>query len=211
MRHAAWLGMLMLTAALSAAPPAHAQGTLTLYGGGRASSGLEVAVVSATDSSTATPPEVKLKDSAMVGLAIGWMIDGQRDGEVLLTRQSSRLRTGTGIEVPVTLTSAQLGGVFYWSDEAMSRGPYAAGGLGFTHVAPDFSGFSSETRASMSLGLGYQWLFADGRLALRAEARAQFVLVNSSRDFLCSGGCVVNISGDVLTQTDAMLGLQWRF
>jgi hypothetical protein len=35
--------------------------------------------------------------------------------------------------------------------------------------------------------------------------------VNSSSGFLCSGGCVVQIKGDTLTQGEAMAGIVWRF
>ena len=36
-------------------------------------------------------------------------------------------------------------------------------------------------------------------------------LVNSSGGLFCSGGCVVSIEGDVVTQGELMLGLSARF
>ena len=216
MHHETGLGSFLI-AALAAAtlvPAASAQGTLTLYGGARSSAGLEVA--GGRGSGGGTPREVlrrelKLRDSSMAGVALGWALDAQRDGEVLLTQQKSRLRTTSGLTVPLTVRSVQLGGVVYWQQDRPGQGPYAAGGIGFTHFKPNLTGFSSETRPSLGLGLGYQWQPGSGRVALRAEARGHVVLVNSAGEFLCSGGCVVSIRGDALTQGDLMLGLQLRF
>jgi hypothetical protein len=46
---------------------------------------------------------------------------------------------------------------------------------------------------------------------VKLEGRGYVTLVNSSSAFLCSGGCVVQIKGDTLTQGEAMAGLVWRF
>jgi hypothetical protein len=48
-------------------------------------------------------------------------------------------------------------------------------------------------------------------LAVRVEARGYATLVNSSGGVFCSGGCVVSIKGDSVTQGEVMLGLSSRF
>ena len=48
-------------------------------------------------------------------------------------------------------------------------------------------------------------------LAVRVEARGYGSLVNSSGGVFCSGGCVVSIKGDSITQGELMLGLSARF
>jgi hypothetical protein len=216
MHHRTWLSAFLLTALAAAAvvPAARAQGTVTLYGGARSSAGLELAGSQSSGGGTpreVPPREVQLRDSSMVGVALGWALDAQRDGEVLLTQQKSRLRTTSGLTVPLTVHSAQLGGVVHWQEDSPGRGPYAAGGIGLTHFMPDLAGFGSATRPSLSLGLGYQWRGGAGRVALRAEARGHVVLINSAGEFLCSGGCSISIRGDTLTQGDLMLGLHLRF
>ena len=60
----------------------------------------------------------------------------------------------------------------------------------------------------MNLGLGYQWPLA-GPLSLRVELRGYFTLINSSSNLFCSGGCVVAIKGDGLTQAEALVGLSF--
>ena len=67
-----------------------------------------------------------------------------------------------------------------------------------------------ELRASINLGIGYQVPVGD-TFALRFEARGYATLVNSSGGLFCSGGCVVSIEGDVVTQGELMLGLSARF
>jgi hypothetical protein len=62
----------------------------------------------------------------------------------------------------------------------------------------------------MTLGLGYQIPLGQ-RIALRAEARGYVTLVNSGGGFMCSGGCVVAIQGDTLTQAEVLLGLSFGF
>ena len=47
--------------------------------------------------------------------------------------------------------------------------------------------------------------------ALRFEARGYATLVNSSGGLFCSGGCVISVSGDAITQGELMLGLSTRF
>jgi hypothetical protein len=49
------------------------------------------------------------------------------------------------------------------------------------------------------------------QIALRTELRGYLTLINSSGGFFCSGGCVVSIRGDTLTQVEGLLGLSFAF
>jgi hypothetical protein len=91
----------------------------------------------------------------------------------------------------------------------VGRGPYFVGGLGATLFNPA-SGYSSELYPSINIGFGYQWPLGD-KLAVRVEARGYATLVNSSGGVFCSGGCVISIKGDTVTQGEVMLGLSSRF
>jgi hypothetical protein len=46
-------------------------------------------------------------------------------------------------------------------------------------------------------------------LSLRLQLRGYFTLVNSDSRLFCSGGCVVSINGDGLTQAEALVGLSF--
>jgi hypothetical protein len=49
------------------------------------------------------------------------------------------------------------------------------------------------------------------QVALRTELRGYLTLLNSSGGFVCSGGCVVAIRGDTMSQVEGMLGLSFGF
>jgi hypothetical protein len=102
-----------------------------------------------------------------------------------------------------------VGGTYFF-DGPIGQGPYVVGGLGATLFRPGLSGFSDELRASMNLGIGYQVPLGE-YVALRFEARGYFTAVNSSGGLFCSGGCVIYIKGDAVTQGEVQLGLSFRY
>jgi hypothetical protein len=63
---------------------------------------------------------------------------------------------------------------------------------------------------ALSLGIGYQLPLGE-RVALRFEARGYATLVNSSSALFCSGGCVLSIKGDTVTQGDLLVGLAYTY
>lgn len=197
-----------LCAALCAgAPHALAQTAITLYGGARAGSGFEQATTPAA--------EADLRSSGAVSFAVDWPYDASRRLQLLLSHQSTRLALapsatpGTPSELPLRVAYVHLGGVNHF-DGVAGQGPYVAGGLGLTHMNPGLQGTSSRVRASMNVGVGYQ-LPLGKTLSLRTELRAYVTLINSQGSFFCSGGCVVQIRGDTLTQVEGMAGLSLAF
>lgn len=203
-------GRLVVLALLVCAATASAQGGLVLNAGARTGGGFE--------SADGTRQNLALRSGGAVALAVEWPYDDHRRLQLWLARQNTRLllgpaaAPGTAGEMPLALTSAQIGGVNYFESLGGGRpsGLYVAGGLGLTHMDPNLTGTSSRTRASMSLAFGNEWPLA-GALALRAELRAHFTLLNSSGGLFCSGGCTVFIRGDSLTQVEALLGLRLGF
>lgn len=200
---------LILAAALAVAPvAAAAEGAVTVYGGYRSGGGFADAT---------TGQSIDLKDSGTVAASVDIPIDPSRQVQVFVSHQSSRFEAGVapGSSVPglsgqsVSVTHFHLGGTNFF-DGQIGRGPYVVGGLGATLFSPGTSGYSSEWRPSISIGIGYQWPLGD-RLALRVEARGYVVLVNSEGGLFCSGGCVITVKGDTFTQGEAQVGLSLRF
>lgn len=189
------------TTLLAAAAPAAAQYSASLYGAYLGSSGLQ-------NETTQTDADVKSTGAFM--LVLGTDLDGARELQLQFLQQSTTLSPGGGV-APFDLTVRYLhvGGTAF-IDGPIGRGPYAVGGIGATFFSPSASGYGSETKASMNLGFGYYWPLTD-KVALRAEARGFFTLVDSSGGFLCSGGCVAVIKGDLFSQYGAMLGVTARF
>jgi len=194
-------------AMLVAAHTAHAQNAVTLYGGARTGSGFEQA--------TTPPASVDMDTSGAFSLGIEWPYDARRPLQLLLSHQRTRLQlapTTTGAsptELPLNVSYVHLGGLNYFGDLA-NQGPYVAGGLGITYLSPDLQGTSSRVRASMNVGIGYQFPLGQS-LALRTELRGYFTLIDSQGSFFCSGGCTVQIKGDLMTQAEGMVGLTMKF
>ena len=130
--------------------------------------------------------------------------------QLFYSQQATTVSPGGGaVPFDMTVRYLHLGGTVFF-DEPIGRGPYVVGGLGATQFSPSTSGYGTEFKPSLNLGLGYLLPLSD-RVALRAEARGFFTFVNSSGGFLCSGGCVVVLSSDVFVQYAAMVGLTVRF
>jgi len=192
---------------LAGATAIQAQKAVTVYGGARAGSGFEQATTPSADAD--------LRSSGAVSLAFDWPYDASRQLQLLLSHQRTRLELapttapGTPTELPLRVSYVHLGGVNYFEGQ-LSQGPYVAGGLGITHLSPRLQGTSSRVRASMNVGIGYH-LPLGRALALRTELRGYVTLINSQGSFFCSGGCVVQIKGDTLTQVEGMVGLTLTF
>jgi hypothetical protein len=103
-----------------------------------------------------------------------------------------------------------IGGTYFF--ERTSRGGYVVGGIGATRANPGLSGLSSETKASMNLGVGFMLPLGD-RLGLRFEARGYATLLNNNGSLFCgsNSGCVVSINGTALYQGEVLVGLSGRF
>jgi hypothetical protein len=213
------LAAMVATAGVACAPPAAAQvsapqqsaaapsawpagegAALTLYGGWRSGG-------SFTDTSTGRA--VSTDPSGSFAASIERRLDAMRQVQVFVSHQSSRLALPAGGTVPVGVTHLHLGGTNYFEGPA-GRGPYLSGGLGVSVFSPGLSGLSTEFRPSISLGIGWQ-VPLGARASLRLEARGYAVLVNSSGDFFCSGGCVVSLRGDTYTQGEVLLGVSIGF
>ena len=195
------LAVASAVAAGLAATPAAAQVAVTVYGGYLGSSGLQ-------NASTGTDADVKRAGAFM--LALGADLDASREMQLQFSQQSTTLSPGGGADpFDLTVRYLHVGGTAF-VDQPIGRGFYAVGGIGATFFSPGASGYGSETKPSANLGFGYYWPLTE-RVALRAEARGFFTLVDSSGGFLCSGGCVAVIKGDLFSQYGAMLGLTARF
>ena len=186
---------------LCAASPAAAQASVTLYGGYAGTSGID----NATNSTSAD-----VKDGATLGVAIGMPFDASRELQLLYNQQSTTLTPGGGAApFDLTIRHLHVGGTVF-VDRAVGQGFYAVGGVGVTQFSPATTGYGNEYKPSMNVGFGYHLPLGD-RVALRAEARGYITFVNSSGGFLCSGGCVVVLKSDTVTQVEAKIGLMARF
>ena len=154
--------------------------------------------------------QADIRSSAAFAAAAGYDLDAGREVQLFYSQQATTVSPG-GATAPfdMTVRYLHLGGTVFF-DEPIGRGPYVVGGIGATQFSPSTSGYGTEFKPSLNLGLGYLLPLTQS-VALRAEARGFFTFVNSSGGFLCSGGCVVVLSSDVFVQYAAMVGLTVRF
>ena len=186
-------------AATGAAPK---ESNVTVYAGYRFSGGF-------TDETTGKTWE--LTEGPSFALAADFAIDPKTQWEIFISHRSSKLKASgfspVADNISLGVTYYHVGGTYFVDN--IGKGVYVVGGLGATHFDPG-ADLSSALRFSLNLGVGY--MIPLGRtLAVKLEGRGYVTLVNSSSSFLCSGGCVVQIKGDSLTQGEAMAGLVWRF
>ena len=156
---------------------------------------------------------VKLDSGATASLSFDWLLSDGRQAQVFYSFQRSAL-PGSVLKQPgdiaLNISYLHVGGRVFFEGSHVASGSYLVGGLGITHLSPGLDGLSSEVRPSMNVGLGYQWMLSK-QVALRAELRGYLTLINSSGGFFCSGGCVVSIRGDTMTQAEGLLGLSFGF
>jgi hypothetical protein len=182
--------------------PCTAQNAMTVYGGYRGGGSFQE---SASPNAT-----LSLQGSGSGSLSLDWAIDAARQVQLFASYQPTEIPATNAVPaVPLSVSYLHLGGTNFF-DGRIGRGAYVVGGLGLTLMSPGLSGLSSEVRPSMNVGLGYQLPLAP-QLALRFELRGYFTLINSNTNLFCSGGCIVSIKGDALTQGEAMLGLSYGF
>ena len=191
LRFPAIVALLMLLA-----PPALAQISVSVFGGYAVSEGIE---------NDTTGERASVKSGAAFGVAGDYDLDSARQVQLFYGQQSTSLDPGGGraaLRLRRALSASWWNLFFRRADRPRAvRGR----GLGVTHFSPNMSGLSSETKASMNVGFGYLWPIGSA-VAVRAEARGFFTLLNSSGGLFCSGGCVVFLSGDSFVQGQAMLG-----
>jgi len=160
-----------------------------------------------------TDQGLELDSSVAVSIALDLPLDAARQIQIFLSHQRTDLdldgpSTAGGDKLPMNITYLHIGGTNFF-EGGIGKGPYVVGGLGATLFDPG-QGYSSELYPSINIGIGYQWPVGN-TLAVRAEARGYATLVNSNGGVFCSGGCVVSIKGDSVTQGELMLGLSARF
>lgn len=200
MKRIAHVGAACLAVFLSAGPAA-AQTSITVFGGYGGTNGID-------NATTASGADVK--DAATFGVALGLPLDASRELQLYYNQQATTLAPGGGAApFDLTIRTLHIGGTVF-IDRPIGQGFYAVGGIGVTQFSPSTAGYGSEVKPSGNLGFGYMMPLGD-RIALRAEVRGYLTLVNSSGGFLCSGGCVVVLKGDAVTQYEAKLGLMARF
>ena len=176
---------------------------LTLYAGYRGGGKL-------TDDNTGQRWEAT--DGTAYALSAGIGLTRTTQLELFVSHRNSALKASgfspAADNLGLDITYYHAGGTYFPAD--VGQGWYLAGGLGATHFQPQDRGLNPETRLSMSLAAGY--MVPLGRnFGIKLEARGYGTLIKGGGAMFCSGGCVVQLSGDTMTQAEVLAGLSARF
>jgi hypothetical protein len=205
MKHAVAIAAPVLASALCMPASVKAENAFAAFGGWRANGSFD---------DTVTQTSVRLRDSASFALALDLTYDASRQYEFFASHQSTSLTVtqvgGASKEkLPMKVTYLHFGGTNYFDGPA-GVGPFVAGGLGLTRLAPGLDGLETEIKPSLSLALGYAVPLGPS-VGLRLEGRGYWTLINSSGGLFCSGGCTIAIKGDTFAQFELLVGISARF
>ena len=158
--------------------------------------------------------DVDFDSAASWGVDLGLYRDRNGFYELLYSRQSTEFDDNDpALEgVDIVTEYFQVGGTIVFDQEDWVH-PYFSLTIGVTRF--DVDGFGSEIEPSGSVGFGLR--FPAGRnLSFLLGARAYGTLVDSDTDLFCSSVngeaiCIVQGSGNVVYQGEAVAGVVFRF
>jgi len=153
-----------------------------------------------------TGENIDLEDTSSVGLILSLKKDHSTNYDFLFSRQDTNLRSSSTAAngKDLRIDYFQLGGTVDYSSGNLH--PFATGGIGITRVKAS----SSETNFSLNLGGGFRIPVSEN-VGLRLEGRVYVTAFNGSGSIICSGGCVVKVSGSTYLQFETNAGLYIKF
>jgi hypothetical protein len=158
---------------------------------------------------------LSVESSSASALIFSKAVNRTQSVEFTYSYQSSELTLNNNRKLfDVDVSYFHIGGTNQISKSGKTE-TYFLGGLGATHFSPD-SGFSSETRFSVSLGLGAKYNISE-KFVLRSEVKFFSTLLDSGSSIFCGGstggggGCLVGVSGSAANQFEAGVGLGYKF
>jgi opacity protein-like surface antigen len=163
---------------------------------------------------TGTGSRVTLADHGAFALTADLRAEEGAQYELFYSREATDLRGNAGApRSDVTVEYLHLGGTLLLDDEQRFK-PFIAGGLGITRFTPGEEG-STDTRFSISLGLGLKWPLTQ-HFSLRLEGRGFVTLVDSDSAVFCRSDqngllCRVRGSGKTFVQGEFLAGVAFAF
>jgi hypothetical protein len=162
------------------------------------------------DANTGSTFEVA--DATSYGVILDFDLDRDRQIEVYLSRQDTRLTTsGTFTGDPLfdlTVDYYHIGGVYMLEGEQVR--PFVSGTLGLTRMDPKGADLTTENRFSIALGGGAKF-FLSKNVGLRLDVRGIYTAMNADTAVFCSGGCVIKVRSTGFIQAELGAALMLRF
>ena len=165
---------------------------------------------SSTLEDTTNQNTIDISETSSFGILLSMRKDRATEYDFLFSRQITDLKQ-QGQSIPdsgLRFDYYHIGGTVNYDVDNLR--PFVAGGLGFTHLSPSSSAYSSNTKFSLSIGGGFK-VPVSQQVGLRLEVRGYGTVIDGSSTILCSGGCVAQFTGALFWQIEALAGLQVAF
>ena len=152
--------------------------------------------------------------SESYGLAFNYTLGlmGDTQLEFSWNRQETDMKRSLPNEgtFDLTIDYWQAGGLKQWQEDESVR-PFVVGTVGLTHISPDESDLSSDTRFSFGLGGGVK-LLPGRHVGIRLQGKFYGTYVSGGAAGICGPvGCTFGFSGNFLWQVELTAGLILAF
>jgi len=159
-----------------------------------------------------------VESSGIYGFTVGWILNPEQQLDILWSHQDTSLDVhgsvpGHGDTLSgVDIDYFQIEGSYISGALGDKVRPFAAFGMGATHLGAP-SGFSgSRTHFAVSIGGGAK-VYLGKVVGLRFQGRWTPTFYNSSETLFCSSnsGCFATINGGVVSQIEVTAGVMLQF
>ena len=156
---------------------------------------------------------VDLSNESTAGFSVNWDYGPDAEGEILvsISEQVLEIDQGTTLyAIPTDVSYFHLGGRLWFNQDKPIQ-TSVSGGIGASYFDSDDSAFDDELNASMHLALGARYRITEA-VAIRGDIRVFGTLFNSDYLIRCIGGaCQIKMKSQIYTQTEVVVGLEFRF
>lgn len=165
-----------------------------------------------TNYETEEATKITLNEDTSYGFLLAWGYDKKRQGELLVSHYNGRFSqkiNPLARNNNLAVTYAHIGGNVPISDGVVPL--FVTGGLGLTHLSPDDTQLSNETRFSMNIGIATKVLVSEN-VSLRFGGRLYATFFNSDSQIFCNeNNCAISISSDLWIQSEVNAGITFAF
>ena len=162
---------------------------------------------------TNTDTEFEVADASAFGLMLDYDLEPDKQIEVYLSRQNTRL-TASGLFTgdplfDLAIDYYHIGGIYMMPGSKRVR-PFLSGTFGLTRMVPKRTDLNTENRLSIALGTGAKFFFTE-KLGMRFDLRAIYTALNADTEIFCSGGCAIKVYSNGFIQTEVGAALMMIF
>jgi hypothetical protein len=156
---------------------------------------------------------VDLSNDSTAGFSFNWDYGPDAEGEVVVSISEQVLEIDQGnalYEIPTDVSYFHFGGRLWFNQDKPIQ-TSVSGGIGASYFDSKDNAFDGELKASMHLALGARYRISES-IAIRGDIRVFGTFFDSAYRIRCiDGACLIEMNSEFYTQTEVVLGLEYRF